>query len=59
MHYYKINNEIMQYSIFGNDIALIMHYRALFTMSDVYISLLHPALNVVFFLEITGKFLTV
>ena len=33
MHYYKINNEIMQYSIFGNDIALIMHYRALFTMS--------------------------
>ena len=34
MHYYKINNEIMQYSIFGNDIALIMHYRALFTMSD-------------------------
>ena len=35
MHYYKINNEIMQYSIFGNDIALIMHYRALFTMSDL------------------------
>ena len=34
MHYYKINNEIMQYSTFGNDIALIMHYRALFTMSD-------------------------
>ena len=33
MHYYKINNEIMQYSTFGNDIALIMHYRALFTMS--------------------------
>ena len=32
MHYYKINNEIMQYSIFGNDIALIMHYRALFTI---------------------------
>ena len=26
-------NEIMQYSTFGNDIALIMHYRALFTMS--------------------------
>ena len=24
MHYYKINNEIMQYSTFGNDIALIM-----------------------------------
>ena len=37
MHYYKINNEIMQYSTFGNDIALIMHYRALFTMSDMYI----------------------
>ena len=34
MHYYKISNEIMQYSIFGNDIALIMHYCALFTMSD-------------------------
>ena len=33
MHYHKINNEIMQYSTFGNDIALIMHYRALFTMS--------------------------
>ena len=28
-----MNNEIMQYSIVGNDIALIMHYRALFTMS--------------------------
>ena len=37
MHYYKINNEIMQYSIFGNDIALIMHYRALFTMSGLNI----------------------
>ena len=35
MHYYKINNEIMQYSIFSNDIALIMHYYALFTMSGV------------------------
>ena len=35
MHYYKINNEIMQYSTFGNDIALIMHYRALFTMSGL------------------------
>ena len=29
MHYYKINNEIMQYCIVSNDIALIMHYRAL------------------------------
>ena len=37
MHYYKINNEIMQYSTFGNDIALIMHYRALFTMSDQHV----------------------
>ena len=37
MHYYKINNEIMQYSTFGNDIALIMHYRALFTMSASYL----------------------
>ena len=34
MHYYKINNEIMQYSIFSNDIALIMHYRALLKRSD-------------------------
>ena len=40
MHYYKINNEIMQYSIFGNDIALIMHYRALFTMSGLHIILI-------------------
>ena len=37
MHYYKSSNEIMQYSIFGYDIALIMHYRALFTMSVWYI----------------------
>ena len=41
MHYYKINNEIMQYSTFGNDIALIMHYRALFTMSDPEQWLIH------------------
>ena len=33
MHYYKSNNEIMQYSIVGNDIALIMHYRALLKRS--------------------------
>ena len=33
MHYYKSNNEIMQYCIVSNDIALIMHYRALFKRS--------------------------
>ena len=27
----------MQYSIVGNDIALIMHYRALLKRSDIYI----------------------
>ena len=37
MHYYKINNEIMQYCIVSNDIALIMHYRALLKRSDWYI----------------------
>ena len=37
MHYYKSNNEIMQYSIFSNDIALIMHYCALLKRSDTYI----------------------
>ena len=38
MHYYKSNNEIMQYCIVSNDIALIMHYRALFTMSGLHSS---------------------
>ena len=32
MHYYKINNEIMQYYIINTDIALVMHYRALLQM---------------------------
>ena len=36
MHYYKSNNEIMQYCSFSNDIALIMHYRALLKRSDFY-----------------------
>ena len=35
MHYYKINNEIMQYCIVSNDIALVMHYRALLKRSDL------------------------
>ena len=35
MHYYKTSNEIMQYCIFSNDIALIMHYRALLKRSGV------------------------
>ena len=34
MHYYKSSNEIMQYCIFSNDIALIMHYHALLKRSD-------------------------
>ena len=38
MHYYKSSNEIMQYCIVSNDIALIMHYRALLKRSDYYIS---------------------
>ena len=33
MHYYKSNNEIMQYCIVSNDIALIMHYCALLKRS--------------------------
>ena len=33
MHYYKSSNEIMQYCIVSNDIALIMHYRALLKRS--------------------------
>ena len=42
MHYCIIsllenNNEIMQYYIFINDIALIMHYRALLQMPGTYI----------------------
>ena len=43
MHYcinslLKNNNEIMQYCIISNDIALIMHYRALLQMPDYYYS---------------------
>ena len=37
MHYYKSNNEIMQYCSFSNDIALIMHYRALLKGSGLYV----------------------
>ena len=29
------NNEIMQYCIINNDIALIMHYRALLQMPEL------------------------
>lgn len=32
----KNNNEIMQYCIINNDIALIMHYRALLQMPGYY-----------------------
>ena len=32
----KNNNEIMQYCIINNDIALIMHYRALLQMPGIY-----------------------
>ena len=31
----KNNNEIMQYYIINNDIALIMHYHALLQMPDL------------------------
>ena len=31
----KNNNEIMQYYIINNDIALIMHYRALLQMPEL------------------------
>ena len=31
----KNNNEIMQYCIINNDIALIMHYRALLQMPGI------------------------
>ena len=33
---FKIGNEIMQYYIINNDIALIMHYRALLQIPGVY-----------------------
>ena len=45
MHYYKSNNEIMQYSIFSNDIALIMHYRALLKRSDIEDSIFNISIN--------------
>ena len=32
----KKNNEIMQYYIINNDIALIMHYHALLQMPDYH-----------------------
>ena len=35
----KNNNEIMQYYIINNDIALIMHYRALLQMPVYYVYL--------------------
>ena len=44
MHYYKSNNEIMQYCSFSNDIALIMHYRALLKRS-VYDGMNHSVFN--------------
>ena len=41
----KNNNEIMQYYIINNDIALIMHYRALLQMPDMNIVTLHIGLD--------------
>ena len=35
----KNNNEIMQYYIINNDIALIMHYCALLQMPDLHVAL--------------------
>ena len=37
----KNNNEIMQYYIINNDIALIMHYHALLQMPDQHASVLN------------------
>ena len=45
MHYYKSNNEIMQYCIVSNDIALIMHYHAVLKRSDTYYVLVWLILN--------------
>ena len=39
----KSNNEIMQYYIINNDIALIMHYHALLQMPGIYIYNFFPA----------------
>ena len=49
MHYYKSNNEIMQYCSFSNDIALIMHYRALLKRSGFDSSENILPLNITFF----------
>ena len=35
------NNEIMQYCIINNDIALIMHYRALLQMPGIHEDCIH------------------
>ena len=39
----KNNNEIMQYCIINNDIALIMHYRALLQITIYYYPILSQA----------------
>ena len=44
----KNNNELMQYCIINNDIALIMHYRALLQMPGY--KALPPKKNFLFFL---------
>ena len=58
MHYcinalFKNNNEIMQYCIIINDIALIMHYRALLQMPGCNciapLALIHQFLIALFF----------
>ena len=49
MHYYKSNNEIMQYCIVSNDIALIMHYRALLKRSvSVVMTIFEHSLKMAF-----------
>ena len=62
MHYcinslLEINNEIMQYCIIINDIALIMHYRALLKGSDYIPYLWNAGIGAVAFLDLLEKHL--
>ena len=50
----KNDNEIMQYCIINNDIALIMHYRALLQMPDIIIQV-HLNYSEKYFLKIYSK----
>ena len=56
MHYYKSNNEIMQYCIVSNDIALIMHYHALLKRSVLYIPKYNNTSTEIKIMKITQQF---